>query len=97
MGDLWALKGLFDEEKEPPAWTQLKLPGSAPASRCGHSTTSGGSQLLIFGGHGTGGWLTRYDIYHNDSMVLDRGRFALSFHVLCLFDLQNSLHFSFKI
>lgn len=72
MGDLWALKGLFDEEKEPPAWTQLKLPGSAPASRCGHSTTSGGSQLLIFGGHGTGGWLTRYDIYHNDSMVLDR-------------------------
>jgi hypothetical protein len=54
-------------------------------------------QLLIFGGHGTGGWLTRYDIYHNDSMVLDRGRFASSFHVLCLFDLQNSLHFSLKI
>jgi hypothetical protein len=63
---------LWKKEKEPPAWTQLKLPGSAPASRCGHSTTSGGSQLLIFGGHGTGGWLTRYDIYHNDSMVLDR-------------------------
>ncbi len=53
-------------------------------------------QLLIFGGHGTGGWLTRYDIYHNDSMVLDRGRFALSFHVLCLFDLQNSYTFHWR-
>lgn len=30
-------------------------------------------QLLIFGGHGTGGWLTRYDVYHNDCVVLDRG------------------------
>ncbi|CAM6115349.1 unnamed protein product [Calypogeia fissa] len=72
MGDLWALKGLFDEEREPPAWTQLKLPGSAPAARCGHSTTPGGPQLLIFGGHGTGGWLTRYDVYHNDCVILDR-------------------------
>nr|PNR43968.1 hypothetical protein PHYPA_016351 [Physcomitrium patens] len=72
MGDLWALKGLFDEEQEPPAWTQLKLPGSGPAPRCGHSTTSGGSQLLVFGGHGTGGWITRYDIYHNDCVILDR-------------------------
>lgn len=30
-------------------------------------------QLLLFGGHGTGGWLSRYDIYYNDSIVLDRG------------------------
>lgn len=72
MGDLWALKGLFDEEKESPAWTQLKLPGQAPAPRCGHSVTAGGHQLLVFGGHGTGGWLTRYDIYHNDCVILDR-------------------------
>ncbi|KAJ7531669.1 hypothetical protein O6H91_14G053500 [Diphasiastrum complanatum] len=72
LGDLWALKGLFDEEREPPGWTQLKLPGSAPAPRCGHTTTSGGSQLLVFGGHGTAGWLTRHDIYHNDAVVLDR-------------------------
>ncbi|EFJ22723.1 hypothetical protein SELMODRAFT_416466 [Selaginella moellendorffii] len=72
LGDLWALKGLFDEEREPAAWTLLKLPGSAPAPRCGHTTTSGGPQLLVFGGHGTAGWLTRYDIYHNDCIVLDR-------------------------
>ncbi|BBN13141.1 hypothetical protein MPTK1_6g01150 [Marchantia polymorpha subsp. ruderalis] len=72
MGDLWALKGLFDEEREIPAWTQLKIPGSSPAARCGHSTTAGGPQLLIFGGHGTGGWLTRYDVYHNDCVILDR-------------------------
>lgn len=72
MGDLWALKGLFDEEKELPAWTQLKLPGQAPAPRCGHTVSAGGHQLLVFGGHGTGGWLTRYDIYHNDCIILDR-------------------------
>ncbi|GMY39625.1 acyl-CoA-binding domain-containing protein 5-like [Fagus crenata] len=29
--------------------------------------------LLLFGGHGTGGWLSRYDIYYNDC-VLDRGK-----------------------
>ncbi|KAH7289332.1 hypothetical protein KP509_31G070600 [Ceratopteris richardii] len=72
MGDLWALKGLFDDEKDLPAWVQLKLPGQAPAPRCGHSVTAGGHQLLFYGGHGTGGWLTRYDIYHSDCVILDR-------------------------
>ncbi|RVW88022.1 hypothetical protein CK203_044451 [Vitis vinifera] len=28
--------------------------------------------LLLFGGHGTGGWLSRYDIYYNECIVLDR-------------------------
>ncbi|GAB4855075.1 G protein alpha subunit [Ancistrocladus abbreviatus] len=72
MGDLWALKGLIEEETEAPGWTQLKLPGQAPSPRCGHSVTSGGHYLLLFGGHGTAGWLSRYDIYHNDCVVLDR-------------------------
>lgn len=72
MGDLWALKGLIDEELETPGWTQLKLPGQAPSARCGHTVTSGGHYLLLFGGHGTGGWLSRYDIYYNDCIVLDR-------------------------
>lgn len=26
----------------------------------------------MFGGHGTGGWLSRYDIYYNDCIILDR-------------------------
>ncbi|KAK9122729.1 hypothetical protein Sjap_012331 [Stephania japonica] len=72
MGDLWALKGLIDAENETPMWTQLKLPGQQPAPRCGHTLTSEGHNLLLFGGHGTGGWLSRYDIYHNDCIVLDR-------------------------
>ncbi|KAG8380609.1 hypothetical protein BUALT_Bualt06G0033500 [Buddleja alternifolia] len=72
MGDLWALKGLIEEENETPGWTQLKLPGQAPSPRCGHTITSGGPYLLLFGGHGTGGWLSRYDIYYNDCVVLDR-------------------------
>jgi hypothetical protein len=72
MGDLWALKGLIDEERETPGWTQLKLPGQAPSSRCGHTVTSGGHYLLLFGGHGTGGWLSRYDVYYNDTIILDR-------------------------
>jgi hypothetical protein len=29
-------------------------------------------QLLLFGGHGTGGWLSRYDVYYNDTIILDR-------------------------
>nr|KAJ0211735.1 hypothetical protein LSAT_V11C400218400 [Lactuca sativa] len=72
MGDLWALKGLIEEDNEAPGWTQLKLPGQAPAARCGHTVTSGGHYLLMFGGHGTGGWLSRYDVYYNDCVVLDR-------------------------
>lgn len=72
MGDLWALKGLIEEDNEMPGWTQLKLPGQSPSPRCGHTITSGGHYLLVFGGHGTGGWLSRYDIYHNDCIVLDR-------------------------
>ncbi|KAI7729609.1 hypothetical protein M8C21_012051, partial [Ambrosia artemisiifolia] len=73
MGDLWALKGLIEEDTEVPGWTLLKLPGQAPAARCGHTVTSGGHYLLMFGGHGTGGWLSRYDVYYNDCVVLDRG------------------------
>ncbi|XP_040372928.1 protein GLUTELIN PRECURSOR ACCUMULATION 3 isoform X3 [Rosa chinensis] len=72
MGDLWALKGVIAEENETPGWTQLKLPGQAPSARCGHTITSGGHYLLLFGGHGTGGWLSRYDIYYNDCIILDR-------------------------
>ena len=33
------------KEKDSPAWTQLKLPGQAPAPRCGHSVTAGGHQV----------------------------------------------------
>ncbi|KAJ3683454.1 hypothetical protein LUZ60_013681 [Juncus effusus] len=72
MGDLWALKGLIEEENETPGWTQLRLPGQPPAARCGHTITSGGHYLLLFGGHGFGGWLSRYDIYYNDCVILDR-------------------------
>ncbi|KAF3626870.1 hypothetical protein FXO37_30181 [Capsicum annuum] len=63
---------LVGEENESPGWTQLKLPGQAPTARCGHTVTSGGLYLLLFGGHGTGGWLSRYDVYYNDCVVLDR-------------------------
>ncbi|KAL3353321.1 hypothetical protein AABB24_018181 [Solanum stoloniferum] len=72
MAGLWALKGLIEEENESPGWTQLKIPGQAPTARCGHTVTSGGLHLLLFGGHGTGGWLSRYDVYYNDCVVLDR-------------------------
>jgi len=72
MGDLWALKGITEEDNETPGWTQLKLPGQSPSPRCGHSITSGGPYLLLFGGHGTGGWLSRYDVYYNECIILDR-------------------------
>uniref|UniRef100_A0A453MDP2 Galactose oxidase/kelch repeat superfamily protein n=1 Tax=Aegilops tauschii subsp. strangulata TaxID=200361 RepID=A0A453MDP2_AEGTS len=59
-------------DNETPGWTQLKLPGQSPSARCGHSVTSGGPYLLLFGGHGTGGWLSRYDVYYNECVILDR-------------------------
>nr|CAB3502909.1 unnamed protein product [Digitaria exilis] len=59
-------------DNETPGWTQLKLPGQSPSPRCGHSVTSGGPYLLLFGGHGTGGWLSRYDVYYNECIILDR-------------------------
>lgn len=41
---------LCKEDNEAPGWTQLKLPGQAPAARCGHTVTSGGHyvSLLFF-------------------------------------------------
>lgn len=72
MGDLWVLKGVFEDEPEGATWVQLRLPGVAPAPRCGHSTTSFGTQVVVFGGHGTGGWISRYDVYFNDTSSLDR-------------------------
>ncbi|KAL0299039.1 UNVERIFIED_CONTAM: protein GLUTELIN PRECURSOR ACCUMULATION 3, partial [Sesamum radiatum] len=65
MGDLWALKGLIEEgwfwrsqgrQGQARAWIEPQL----------------ARLLLLFGGHGTGGWLSRYDVYHNDCVVLDR-------------------------
>ncbi|KAG4169595.1 hypothetical protein ERO13_A12G091000v2 [Gossypium hirsutum] len=46
MSDLWALKGLIEEENETPGWTQLKLPGQSPSPRCGHTVTSGGHYVM---------------------------------------------------
>ncbi|KAG0452226.1 hypothetical protein HPP92_025805 [Vanilla planifolia] len=46
MGDLWALKGLVEEENEIPGWTQLKIPGQSPSARCGHTVTSGGHYVI---------------------------------------------------
>ncbi|KAJ3684020.1 hypothetical protein LUZ61_013184 [Rhynchospora tenuis] len=65
-------EGLIEEENETSGWTQLRLPGQSPSPRCGHTVTSGGHYLLLFGGHGTGGWLSRYDVCYNDCIVLDR-------------------------
>ena len=57
---------------ESPAWTNLRLPGVGPSARCGHSATSAGSVVVVFGGHGATGWLTRTDLYLNDTTLLDR-------------------------
>ncbi|KAK8713061.1 hypothetical protein V6N13_148288 [Hibiscus sabdariffa] len=47
MSDLWALKGLIEEDNETPGWTQLKLPGQSPSPRCGHTVTSGGHYAKV--------------------------------------------------
>ncbi|KAF3968294.1 hypothetical protein CMV_007790 [Castanea mollissima] len=80
------------EENETPGWTQLKLPGQAPSSHCSHTVTSGGHYLLLFGGHGTGGWLSRYDIYYSDCIVLDWGECLKTLLVGFLADMRWMCH-----
>ena len=47
-------------------------------------------QLLMFGGHGTGGWLSRYDIYYNDCIILDRGEnFHYTYQCMYLLGTKN--------
>ncbi|XP_075645478.1 protein GLUTELIN PRECURSOR ACCUMULATION 3-like [Castanea sativa] len=80
------------EENETPGWTQLKLPGQAPSSHCSHTVTSGGHYLLLFGGHGTGGWLSRYDVYYSDCIVLDWGECLKTLLVGFLADMRWMCH-----
>lgn len=70
LGDLWALKGLFGEEA--PKWIRMQLAGSSPSARSGHTFASAGTKLVIYGGQGDEGWLTRKDIYHKDVAIIDR-------------------------
>jgi len=48
----------------------------------------------MFGGHGTGGWLSRYDIYYNDCIILDRGEnfhytYQWIYHNCCIINQYN--------
>ncbi|CAI5476457.1 unnamed protein product [Closterium sp. Yama58-4] len=82
LNDLWTLKGIdapIAPQPQVPGtdaiqghWTQLKLPGSVPTPRCGHSGTLTRTQMLVFGGHCQAGWLTRTDTYANDIAYIDR-------------------------
>lgn len=66
-----------------------------PLSSCSSNQTSNflSFQLLLFGGHGTGGWLSRYDVYHNDCIILDRGEFFSSLLVGFLADVCWMCHY----
>lgn len=56
----------------PPRWTRLHLRGQAPSPRTGHSVTSVGNKILVFGGRGDDGWLVKQHVYYDDAHALDR-------------------------
>ncbi|CAH1425516.1 unnamed protein product [Lactuca virosa] len=62
----------IEEKADSEASSTTKPVNVGGGTRCGHTVTSGGHYLFMFGGHGTGGWLSRYDVYYNDCVVLDR-------------------------
>ena len=70
LGDLWALRGARGDE--PLRWVRMQLGGSSPQGRSGHSLVSVGKSLVLFGGHGDGGWIQRKDVYLEDVHVLNR-------------------------
>ncbi|TVU43977.1 hypothetical protein EJB05_03399, partial [Eragrostis curvula] len=51
-------------------WALKGVTEEGPFAASGCSLFS--SSLLLFGGHGTGGWLSRYDVYYNECIILDR-------------------------
>eukprot|EP00897_Mesotaenium_endlicherianum_P004828 jgi/Mesen1/4373/ME000221S03493 len=62
MADLWALKGLFPEG--------ARVDAAEAARRAAQRALR--PLVVVFGGHGTGGWITRYDVYYDDTVTLDR-------------------------
>ena len=74
LGDLWALRGLFDVETtgEAPKWVKMQLSGPSPSGCSGHGFVSAGAKIVVYGGRGDEGWLSRKTIYHKNVSVIDR-------------------------
>ena len=72
LGDLWALRGLFDTTGEAPKWVKMNLSGPSPSGRSGHGFVSAGAKIIIYGGRGDEGWLSKKTIYNKDVSVIDR-------------------------
>ncbi|QDZ17607.1 galactose oxidase [Chloropicon primus] len=82
LGDLWALKGLFrdssaggtpeSQQDNSPRWVKMQLSGPSPAGRSGHGFVNAGAKMIVYGGRGDEGWLSRKAIYHKDVAVIDR-------------------------
>ena len=58
--------------KAPPRWTRLQMRGVAPSPRAGHAFTSHGSRVVLHGGHGDDGWISKRSVYYDDVTVIDR-------------------------
>jgi hypothetical protein len=74
LGDLWALRGLFEMEAtgEAPKWVKMQLSGPSPSGCSGHGFVSAGAKIVVYGGRGDEGWLSRKTIYHKSVSVIDR-------------------------
>ena len=71
LSDLWALKGIYDG-LDTPRWVKLQLSGPSPSGRSGHGFVNAGARMVVYGGRGDEGWISRKTIYHKDVSVIDR-------------------------
>ena len=53
-------------------WTRLQLRGDAPAARAGHALVALDRFIVVFGGGGGKGWMSKQQEYRNDLHVIDR-------------------------
>jgi hypothetical protein len=55
-----------------PRWTKLALRGEAPVARAGHALVALDRFIVVFGGGGGKGWMSKQQEYRNDVHVIDR-------------------------
>ncbi len=83
LGDLWALKGLYEDagsgtsagflsNEAGPKWVRMQLSGPSPSGRSGHGFVGCGAKMVVYGGRGDEGWLSKKTVYHRDVAMIDR-------------------------
>ena len=67
-----SVQSIKGESSVGPRWTKLALRGEAPVARAGHALVALDRFIVVFGGGGGKGWMSKQQEYRNDVHVIDR-------------------------